>query len=68
MHQSLTYGELNEHRHWHMRFYPLLLISATIKKFMVGNEMLRLPQCNITAHQDANRLKELLLGTVGALI
>jgi len=34
--------------HWHMHFYPPLLRSATIKKFMVGYEMLGDPQRDFT--------------------
>ena len=44
--------------HWHMHFYPPLLRSATVKKFMVGYEMLATPQRDITAEQAANTLKE----------
>ena len=34
--------------HWHMHFFPPLLRSATVKKFMVGYEMLANPQRDIT--------------------
>jgi UDPglucose--hexose-1-phosphate uridylyltransferase len=48
------------HPHWqlHAHFYPPLLRSATVKKFMVGYEMLGMPQRDITAEQAANRLRE----------
>lgn len=42
--------------HWHMHFYPPLLRSATIKKFMVGYEMLANPQRDITPEQAAQTL------------
>ena len=60
IHQSPTNGEANNHWHWHMSFYPPLLRSATVKKFMVGYEMFGSPQRDITAEQAANRLKDLL--------
>src|SRR5699024_57754 len=45
--------------HWHMHFYPPLLRSATIKKFMVGYEMMANPQRDITAELAAKQLQEL---------
>jgi UDPglucose--hexose-1-phosphate uridylyltransferase len=47
--------------HWqlHAHFYPPLLRSATVKKFMVGYEMLGEPQRDITPEQAARRLREL---------
>lgn len=45
--------------HWHMHFYPPLLRSATVKKFMVGYEMMANPQRDITAEQAAKKLKSL---------
>lgn len=44
---------------WHMLFYPPLLRSATIRKFMVGYELLAEPQRDITPEASARRLKEL---------
>jgi UDPglucose--hexose-1-phosphate uridylyltransferase len=46
--------------HWqlHAHFYPPLLRSASVKKFMVGYEMLSEPQRDITAEQAAQRLKQ----------
>jgi UDPglucose--hexose-1-phosphate uridylyltransferase len=43
----------NDHPHWqlHAHFFPPLLRSATVKKFMVGYEMLGNPQRDITAEQ-----------------
>lgn len=43
--------------HWHMHFYPPLLRSASVKKFMVGYEMLAHPQRDITAEKAAQLLK-----------
>lgn len=47
--------------HWqlHAHFYPPLLRSATVKKFMVGYEMLAEAQRDLTAEQAARRLREL---------
>jgi len=45
--------------HWHMHFLPPLLRSATVKKFMVGYEMLAEPQRDITPEQSAQVLKGL---------
>jgi UDPglucose--hexose-1-phosphate uridylyltransferase len=47
--------------HWqlHAHFYPPLLRSATVRKFMVGYEMLGEPQRDITAEQAAARLRDL---------
>lgn len=60
IHQSPTNGAANEHWHWHMSFYPPLLRSATVKKFMVGYEMFGSPQRDITAEQAAERLRHLI--------
>lgn len=43
----------------HAHFYPPLLRSATIKKFMVGYEMLSEPQRDLTPEQAAERLRGL---------
>ena len=43
----------------HAHFYPPLLRSATVKKFMVGFEMLAEAQRDLTAEQAAERLREL---------
>ena len=47
----------SENQHWqlHAHFYPPLLRSATIKKFMVGYEMLAEAQRDISAEQAAER-------------
>jgi len=58
-HQAPTDGRLHPEWHLHMHFYPPLLRSATVKKFMVGYEMLGNPQRDFTAEQSAGRLKKL---------
>ncbi|SDG71007.1 UDP-glucose--hexose-1-phosphate uridylyltransferase [Winogradskyella thalassocola] len=60
IHQAPTNGRSNNHWHWHMSFYPPLLRSATVKKFMVGYEMFGSPQRDITAEQAVGRLKGLI--------
>ena len=56
IHQAPTNKTDNAHWCWHMHFYPPLFRSATVKKFMVGYEMLAEPQRDITAEQSANIL------------
>lgn len=60
IHQSPTNGEKNIHWHWHMSFYPPLLRSATVKKFMVGYEMFGTPQRDITPEQAVRMIKNCL--------
>ena len=47
--------------HWqlHAHYYPPLLRSATVRKFMVGYEMLGQSQRDLTAEQAAERLRNL---------
>jgi len=47
--------------HWqlHAHYYPPLLRSATVKKFMVGYEMLAQSQRDLTAEQAAEKLRNL---------
>lgn len=59
IHQAPTDGEEHPEWHFHMSFYPPLLRSATVKKFMVGYEMFANPQRDITAEQAANTMKSL---------
>ncbi len=51
----------SEYAHWqlHAHFYPPLLRSATVKKFMVGYEMLAEAQRDLTAEQAAEQLRAL---------
>lgn len=58
-HQKPTDGQAHEEWHFHAHFYPPLLRSATVRKFLVGYEMLAMPQRDITAEQAAARLREL---------
>ncbi|WP_067150950.1 UDP-glucose--hexose-1-phosphate uridylyltransferase [Pseudotamlana agarivorans] len=60
IHQAPTDGNENKHWHWHMSFYPPLLRSATVKKFMVGYEMFGSPQRDITAESAVKMLRDLL--------
>jgi UDPglucose--hexose-1-phosphate uridylyltransferase len=50
-----------EHPPWHLHahFYPPLLRSATVRKFMVGYELLAQPQRDITPESAAQRLRDL---------
>lgn len=59
IHQAPTDNE--DHPEWqlHMHFLPPLLRSASIKKFMVGYEMLAEPQRDITPEKSAEILKNL---------
>ena len=59
MHQAPTDGKKHDEWHFHMHFYPPLLRSATVKKFMVGYEMLAEPQRDITPEQSAAILRGL---------
>jgi len=58
IHQRPTDGETHPEWHMHTHFYPPLLRSATIRKFMVGFEMMGSPQRDITAEAAAGRLRE----------
>ena len=58
IHQAPYNTENIEHWRWHMHFYPPLLRSAEIKKYMVGYEMLAEPQRDITPEQAAQILQK----------
>jgi UDPglucose--hexose-1-phosphate uridylyltransferase len=58
-HQSPTDGGEHAEWHFHAHFYPPLLRSATVRKFMVGFEMLGNAQRDITPEIVAARLREL---------
>jgi UDPglucose--hexose-1-phosphate uridylyltransferase len=58
-HGAPSNGEANDHWQVHAHFYPPLLRSATIRKFMVGYEMLGEPQRDLTPEQAAERLRAL---------
>lgn len=59
IHQAPADGEAHPEWHWHMVFYPPLLRSATVKKFMVGYEMLANPQRDVTPEYSAEKLRSL---------
>jgi len=59
LHQTPTDGEPHGEAHFHAHFYPPLLRSATVRKFMVGFELLGMPQRDITAEGAAERLRAL---------
>lgn len=58
-HQRPTDGAEHPEWHLHAHFYPPLLRSATVRKFMVGFELLAEPQRDITAESAAERLRSL---------
>jgi UDPglucose--hexose-1-phosphate uridylyltransferase len=57
MHQRPVNDGDHPEWHWHMHFYPPLLRSSTVKKFMVGYEMLANPQRDITSETAAEKLR-----------
>jgi len=57
-HQAPGMGKTHPENHLHAHFYPPLLRSATVRKFMVGFEMLAMPQRDLTPELAAERLKE----------
>ncbi len=56
-HQRPTDGAKHPEWHLHAHFYPPLLRSATVRKFMVGFEMLAMPQRDITPEDAARKLR-----------
>ena len=56
-HQHPTDGKPHPEWHFHAHFFPPLLRSATVRKFMVGFELLGMPQRDITAETSAERLR-----------
>jgi UDPglucose--hexose-1-phosphate uridylyltransferase len=57
-HQKPTDGAVHAEWQMHAHFYPPLLRSATIRKFMVGFEMLGSPQRDLTPEAAAASLRE----------
>jgi UDPglucose--hexose-1-phosphate uridylyltransferase len=60
-HQRPTNSALYPEWHFHAHYYPPLLRSATVRKFMVGYELLGSPQRDITPESAAARLRELIV-------
>jgi len=58
-HQQPTDGGAHPEWHLHAHFFPPLLRSATVRKFMVGYELLDAPQRDITPEYAAGRLRTL---------
>jgi UDPglucose--hexose-1-phosphate uridylyltransferase len=58
-HQMPADGIARPEAHLHAHFYPPLLRSATVRKFMVGYEMMAMPQRDLTAETAAERLRGL---------
>ena len=58
-HQAPTDGRPHPEWHLHMHFLPPLLRSATVRKFLVGYELLAEPQRDLTAEGAAARLRVL---------
>jgi UDPglucose--hexose-1-phosphate uridylyltransferase len=61
-HQQATDGMDHAEWHFHAHFFPPLLRSATVRKFMVGFEMLGSPQRDITPEYAAEKLREVKVG------
>jgi UDPglucose--hexose-1-phosphate uridylyltransferase len=59
IHQKPTDGNAHDEWHMHFHFFPPLLRSATVQKFMVGYEMLAMPQRDITPELAADKLRGL---------
>lgn len=57
LHQKPTDGGDHSHAHFHAHFYPPLLRSATVRKFLVGFEILGSPQRDLTPEYAAERLR-----------
>jgi UDPglucose--hexose-1-phosphate uridylyltransferase len=58
-HQRPTGRGAHDEWHLHAHFYPPVLRSASVHKFMVGYELLATPQRDVTAEAAAARLREL---------
>jgi len=58
IHQRPTDGQQYDFWHYHIHYYPPLLRSKTVKKHMVGYELMAMPQRDLTAEMAAERLRE----------
>jgi UDPglucose--hexose-1-phosphate uridylyltransferase len=56
-HQTPFDGKAYPGQHFHAHYYPPLLRSATVRKFMVGFEMMAMPQRDLTSETAAERLR-----------
>ncbi len=59
IHQHPTGSQVFSGTQLHLHYFPPLLRSAEVRKFMVGYEMLAMVQRDITAEQSAQQLREL---------
>lgn len=64
-HQRPCDGAAHPHWHFHAHFYPPLLRSASVRKFMVGFELLASPQRDVTPEAAAARLRDLMSAEEG---
>lgn len=58
-HEAPADGRGHPEWRWHVHVYPPLLRSATVRKFMVGYELLAMPQRDTPPEEAAARLREL---------
>jgi UDPglucose--hexose-1-phosphate uridylyltransferase len=58
LHPAPPDGDPHPEWHFHLHFYPPLLRSATVRKFMVGFELLGSPQRDLTAESAADTLRQ----------
>ena len=56
-HQRPNDGKPHDSWHFHAHYYPPLLRSAAVRKFMVGFELLGTPQRDLTPEEAAERLR-----------
>ncbi|MGC9197620.1 MAG: UDP-glucose--hexose-1-phosphate uridylyltransferase [Acidobacteriaceae bacterium] len=66
LHPAPADGE--PHPEWllHLHFYPPLLRSATVRKFMVGFELLGSPQRDITPESAADRIRQAIVASASS--
>lgn len=57
-HQKPTDGAAHPEWHLHAHFLPPLLRSATVRKYLVGYELMGTPQRDLTAETAAARLRQ----------
>ncbi len=59
IHQMPADGKQHQEWHFHLHYFPPLLRSASVRKFMVGYELLAMAQRDLTAERCASMLREL---------